>query len=319
MQKGFFALLSWETSAEKGGDFQAVAKALGVQFSFADSASGLLSVCNTEGRIKEVCSQIQFFLEKGKASPAELATLRGRLVFADSHIFGRRSKQAMKVLSIACAKTGPVSFNQDLVSALTCLRDRVLKGAPRLVHGTHRNKYLLFADACHEKEGAGLGGILYGPTGIVVAWYGEWLEPQELVCINIDFKETLIYELEASASHLACTLLCKGINRSDIICFSDNEAVLSNFITGKSDVNLVSRMLDEIYAWEGSSDCNLWFERVASHANPSDNPSRSVYDGLPVSCRKRVDVKSGWDKLLQTSARGDCVLGQAPSLQMMPC
>ena len=114
MQKGFFALLSWETSAEKGGAFQAVAKALGVQFSFADSSSGLLSVCNTEGRIKEVCEQIQFLLDKGKASSAELATLRGRLLFADN-IFGRRSKQSMKVLSLACAKTGLISSNQDLI------------------------------------------------------------------------------------------------------------------------------------------------------------------------------------------------------------
>ena len=299
MQKGFFALLSWETSAEKGGAFQAVAKALGVQFSFADSSSGLLSVCNTEGRIKEVCEQIQFFLERGKASSAELATLRGRLLFADSHIFGRRSKQSMKVLSLACSKTGSISFNQDLVSALTCLRDRVLKGAPRLVHGTHRNKYLLFADACHEEGGAGLGGILYGPTGMVIAWFGEWLEPRELESINPDFKETLIYELEASASHMACTLLCKGIRRADIICFTDNEAVLSNLITGKSDVGLVSGMLDEVYEWEGLNDCNLWFERVASLANPSDNPSRGVYDGLPAACRVRADVGSSWRRLLQ--------------------
>ena len=51
------------------------------------------------------------------------------------------------------------------------LPDRVLMGAPRLVHGTHRNKYLLFADACHKEGGAGLEGIL------VVAWFGEWLEP----------------------------------------------------------------------------------------------------------------------------------------------
>ena len=131
-------------------------------------------------------------------------------MFADSHIFGRKSKQAMKILSHACAKTGSIPFDKDLVSALACLKDRVLRGAPRLVHGTHRNKYLLFADACHEEGGAGLGGILYGPTGMVVAWFGEWLEPIELECINPDFKETLIYELEASASYAACTVLCKG-------------------------------------------------------------------------------------------------------------
>ena len=110
---------------------------------------------------------------------------------------------------------------------------------------------------------------------MVVAWFGEWLEPSDLECINLDFKETLIYELEASAYHLACALLCKGIRRADIICFTDNKAVLSNLlITGKSDVCLVSRMLGEVYEWEGSNDCNLWFERVASHANPSDDPSK---------------------------------------------
>ena len=36
----------------KGGAFQAVARALEVQFSFSDSASRLLGVCNTEGRVK---------------------------------------------------------------------------------------------------------------------------------------------------------------------------------------------------------------------------------------------------------------------------
>ena len=294
MQKGFFALLGWETSDEKGGDFQAVARALGVQFSFAESSSGLLSVCNTEGRVKEVCDQVQSFLEKGKASSAELATLRGRLLFADSHIFGRKSKQAMKILSRACARTGSIPFDNDLVSALTCLRDRVLRGAPRLVLGTHRNKYLLFADACHEEGGAGLGGILYSPAGI-----GEWLELQDLEFINPDFKKTLIYELEASASHVACIKLCEGIRRADIICFTDNEAVLSNLITGKSDVHLVGKMLDEVYEWEGSNDCNLWFERVASHANPSDDPSRRIYDGLPAACRLRVDMCSEWKRILQ--------------------
>ena len=279
MLKGFFALLAWETSTEKGSDFQVVAKALGVQFSFADSASGLLSVCNTEGRIKEVCNQIQFFLDRGRASAAELATLRGRILFADSQIFGRKSKQAMKVLSQACARTGSVSFNHDLSSALTCLKDRVLKGAPRLVHGTRRNKYLLFADACHEDGGAGLGGILYSPTGVVVSWFGEWVEPQELECINPDLKVTLIYELEASASHLACAVLCRGIRQADVICFSDNEAVLSNLITGKSDVRFVSNMLEEVYEWEGSHDCNLWFERVALLGAP---------------CWTVVSIPSGW-------------------------
>ena len=70
---------------------------------------------------------------------------------------------------------------------------------------------------------------------------------------------------------------------------------------------VVSRMLDEIYEREGSSDCNLWFERVGS--NQSDDPSRKVYDGLPTSCRLRflrsAHVGSACSR---TFARGTCVL-----------
>ena len=187
----------------------------------------------------------------------------------------------------------------DLVSALTCLRDRVLRGAPRLVHGTHRNKYLLFADACHEEGGAGLGslgGILYGPTGMVVAWFGEWLELQDLEVINPDFKKTLIYELEASASHAACVQLCKGIRRADIICFTDNEAVLSNLITGKPDVHLVSRMLDEVYEWEGSNDCNLWFDMPILRMTLQEGSMMAFPQHV---CRLHVDMCSEWKRLLQ--------------------
>ena len=39
-------------------------------------------------------------------------------------------------------------------------------------------------------------------------------------------------------------------------CFA-NKAVLSNLIPGKSDVCLVSRMLDKVYKWKGSSDLQL--------------------------------------------------------------
>ena len=69
----------------------------------------------------------------------------------------------MKALSNACAQLGVVTLSEDLSTAFACLRDRVLKGAPRLVHAMHRNKSLLFADVYHDEGGAGVGGYCMVP------------------------------------------------------------------------------------------------------------------------------------------------------------
>ena len=60
-------------------------------------------------------------------------------------------------------------LSEDLSTALACLRDRVLKGAPRLVLAMRRNKFLVSADAYRDEGGEGVGGILCGPNVLVVA------------------------------------------------------------------------------------------------------------------------------------------------------
>ena len=161
MQKGFFALLGWATLDEKGEELKAVARALGVEFSFADTRAGLIRVANTPGRVAELGATIDRLLNVGFVSASELVSLRGRLLFAESQVFGRQSKRAMKILSSRCAKCGRVFFDQELRDALILLRDRVVRGGPRVVAAVRRNRYLVFADACHESDGAGFGGILY--------------------------------------------------------------------------------------------------------------------------------------------------------------
>ena len=294
MQKGFFALLGWATSDEKGEELKAVARALGVEFSFADTRAGLIRVANTPGRVAELGATIDRLLNVGFVSASELVSLRGRLLFAESQVFGRQSKRAMKILSSRCTKCGRVFFDQELRDALILLRDRVVRGGPRVVAAVHRNRYLVFADACHESDGAGFGGILYSSSGLIIGWFSEWLSPDDLAPINPLCKKTLIHELELTASLISFTHLCSKLQPSDIVAFTDNEAVLSNLITGNADNPLVLSFLDTIYGWESSSGHHVWFERVASLANPADGPSRMDFKNLPSSLRVRVDIIKVW-------------------------
>ena len=49
-------MMGWDTSGEKDGGFQIVARALGVEINMADSAAGLFKICNTEARQKGLAS-----------------------------------------------------------------------------------------------------------------------------------------------------------------------------------------------------------------------------------------------------------------------
>lgn len=79
----FFSTLGWETSSEKGNSFNAVARALGVLIDLSDSKLLKVKVNNTENRGREIVSFIQSILDKGFYKPGELATLRGRVLFAE--------------------------------------------------------------------------------------------------------------------------------------------------------------------------------------------------------------------------------------------
>ena len=50
----FFELVRWQTSKEKEAPLNAIARALGVEISLADSRAGLFSVCNTQSRKAEL-------------------------------------------------------------------------------------------------------------------------------------------------------------------------------------------------------------------------------------------------------------------------
>ena len=55
----------------------------------------------------------------------------------------------MQKLSKACKQVGVVTLDDDLVTALLYLRDRVILGSPRVVSAAHRNCLHLYTDASY--------------------------------------------------------------------------------------------------------------------------------------------------------------------------
>ena len=140
IQKGFFELLGWATSSEKDSEFNCLARVLGVCISFADVKAGLVTVDNTEHRKRDLCSLLDSIILKGSATGHELTVLRGRLLFADNQIFGRRARQVFSVLSRACSRKKNTEIKDELLHALLFFRDRVIGGEPRQVRACVRER-----------------------------------------------------------------------------------------------------------------------------------------------------------------------------------
>ena len=70
-----------------------------------------------------------------------------------------------------------------------------------------------------------------------------------------------------------------------------NEASLASLINGRSDSVFVQSLLESLFEWERESRCNVWFERVPSHSNPADDPSRGIFP-MQAGLRARLDARS---------------------------
>ena len=111
--------------------------------------------------------------------------------------------------------------------------------------------------------------------------------------------------------------LCTSIHKADVIVFCDNEAVVGALVSGRSDIPIAAKWLENIFSIEEKQDLCLWFERVPSESNPADEPSRGITKDLPESIKVSANLGHGalTEKLMW---RKDCG-GLAVRLPCDPC
>ena len=158
---GLFSLLGWETSKEKGCAFDPIARALGVVFDMSDTKLLSIKVLNAPHRCKEIGEHLDRILQSGESSRSQLEVVRGRLIFDESHIYGRNAHSALRVLSRHIHGSPFVKVDEALSKALIFLRDRVLVSQCKVVSCQYKAVRHIYTDACFETRLAGLGGVAY--------------------------------------------------------------------------------------------------------------------------------------------------------------
>ena len=166
----FFDLLGWKVS---GGDkdlpFNSIFKALGVQISLDNWTKGVVLMQNTEKRIVELSGCIDKALKEGTLSSAAALSLRGRMQFANSQVWGRASKICLKQVTLHAYNSNSSKVCDALAAALTTFRKVLNAGKSKeIIAGTDKPRFV-FTDASFEPSDAswpaGVGGVLYDENG----------------------------------------------------------------------------------------------------------------------------------------------------------
>ena len=283
-----FQALGWELSSgpDKDVPFGDVFSALGVQIDLRGTKDGFFEVGNTESRKQELQSRISAILESNAFTPAESMSMRSRLLFAESQIFGRYAKTALRAIGSA-ALIGKVErpLKQKTVNSLEWMMERILRNKPRRIDTSDKETMFLFLDgACSPKSfeehwsGTSIGGVVFDSSGRALECFGEVLPDPVTEAWSRKMKEQLVFEAEILPYLVALSIWRELLENKLIFVFIDNEAAKSSWITGSADSSIVESMLHKGTILESRLNVSAYFCRVPTHSNVSDGPSRGFFD-----------------------------------------
>jgi len=279
-----FQLLGWNVSTEpeKNHPFSKTFQALGVVVDLSPLGDGYFCIGNTQSRKDELTERIDLVMAADKLGPAEALSLRSRLLFAESQIFGRTAKRALQIVGEVGLGTSTVSpLSPQLKTSLEWLRDRVLQQPPRRISVEDAPTLILFLDgACEEDSGqkTSIGGLLCDMSGRGLFCFGETL-PEEIVDKwSARGVKQLIFEAELLPYVIAMQVFAEHIRGCNLLVFIDNEAARYSWIAASAHSDIASFIVSEGARLESELAISPYFCRVPTHSNLADGPSRDDFE-----------------------------------------
>ena len=144
---GLFDILGFEyaVSGPKFLPFQPAFKLLGLKLDLRSVDSGVVEIHHTEERRADLVATIERILREGALTSREAESLRGRLVWFNSYIFGRVAKKALKVIRERTSERGSQrDLSPGLREALRALLCQVKDPAPLTVSTRSHDSWFIF-------------------------------------------------------------------------------------------------------------------------------------------------------------------------------
>jgi hypothetical protein len=280
-----FQLLGWKISsdAEKCFDFAASFAALGVFFHLDRTVIGCSEISNKSTRVQQVTQEIQDILSCGSITSKQAESLRGKLQFMETAMFGRASRAIYSVFHRATCSPRLALAHQDsrdlrwLINWLGKLKPR------RISPDNVREKVLLFTDGACEPctksaDSLGIavscGGVLVDPITNEVRAFGGVVPPELVQLWASDGRRQLVTESELLPHVIARRLWSKQLANRRVLSFVDSEPAKFSLVRGGSNSIFCGAIVRMVVNWDAEFTPWNWYSRIPSYSNPADKPSR---------------------------------------------
>lgn len=272
-------MLGWAyATGDKDHPFSSTFTILGARIDLTGLERGILTIENKPGRLDHI-SQLVWNIQSTQ-SMADMAVLRGHVVFASGFCLGRFLRPASASLD-AALRSSATKRDSGVKRACDVLLGLLANTKPRSIACIHEGPpVLIFTDSAFENGTAHIGALVIDPgvgkplifdgkirDDVVKKWQSRGIEQvisqAELataVAVRINFKKVL-----------------KG---RKAIFFIDNEAARYALIKSVSGRSSMQVLTTAFHKCDLDHECYHWIERVPSKSNPADLPTRGKTNDL---------------------------------------
>ena len=289
-------LLGWRISMgdEKRKAFSKRFEILGAIVTFPPPGGETIEVTNKESRLlqlKQQVNELKGFL-KATAPRAMLESLKGRLLYAAGHTYGRTTQLACQLLHKFGGQGPSVTVTPELVHVVSEALSLLMEAKPRLVQSwSEVPPILLFTDGAVEDSLKSVthGAVLVDPWKQQSFFMGDNIPSDFVQLWTRSGKKQVIAQAEIFPVVIAKATWSTSLEGRSILWFLDNESARMSLVRKFSPI-LDSFFLLQLNArMDVSVQSRNWYSRVPSKSNPSDSASRLQFSEYRNSARSVPD------------------------------
>lgn len=247
------------------------------------SGAGRVMVRNKDSRMRDIGALVEQVCERTQVPASLVETLKGRLLYAAGHSFGRCTQLAVQLVS-RLSRKGPLLLVDDEFRAVLRNAFRSLSNSkPREVSAwSGRPPLIVFTDGACEEDGTLTthGATMYDPENGTALMFGDNVPDDWVTKWKCHGKRQLICQAEIFPILVCKATWAKYLSGRAILWFIDNNAALSAVIRSFSAVLENFELLMINANLDVRLQCLNWYSRVPSRSNLSDDPSRLCFGDL---------------------------------------
>ena len=277
-------LLGWRisTSEDKRLPFATKFTMLGAVVDLSMMCDGKVVVCNKPSRLEDIAGLVTEIVSKRKVPVSLVETLRGRLLYAAGHTFGRCTQLAIQLISKA-AREGPLVViderTKNVILAALAL-ELLQSSGPRVVNAwTGTRPVLVFTDGACEQDGLQVshGAVLVDFHTDTYVYFGDEVPEEWVAKWRSAGRVQLICQAEIFPVVVAKLTWSTVLSHRAVLWFIDNNSAQAALVRSYSPVADNYELLVRNAELDVCMQTMNWYSRVPSKSNIGDDPSRLFF------------------------------------------